>query len=92
MMRILSLPVNFFREYSAGELANRSASVSMLSDLLFGIFVGTGLTSLTSVLYMTQILQYAPPLFMPSVLVLAVSVLFTVLTILMQITVSRKQL
>ena len=92
MMRILSLPVNFFREYSAGELANRSASVSMLSDLLFGIFVGTGLTSLTSVLYMTQILQYAPPLFMPSVLVLAVSVLFTVLTILMQIIVSRKQL
>ena len=92
MMRIMSLPVNFFRKYSAGELASRTTSVNTLCDLLFGVIVGTGLTSLTSMLYMTQIVHFAPSLAMPSLTIIAVTVGSTLLSSAVQLRVSKKQM
>ena len=46
MMRVMSLPADFFRKYSAGELANRSMAVNSLCDMLLGTLMSTGLTSL----------------------------------------------
>jgi len=83
-MRILSLPASFFKKYSAGELSSRSASVNQLCSVLMGTVLSTGLTSLTSLLYVMKIFQYAPGLTIPAVTVVILTVGITIVTTLMQ--------
>ena len=54
MMRLLSLPASFFRRYSPGELQSRSDSVNQLCSTLLNMVMNTGLSSLTSLLYVGQ--------------------------------------
>ena len=89
MMRLLSLPASFFRRYSPGELKSRSLSVNQLCSLLFGIVMNTGLTSLTSLLYVTQIFRFAPSLVIPSLVIVAVTVGFSILTTVTQIRINK---
>ncbi|MBE6864621.1 MAG: NHLP bacteriocin export ABC transporter permease/ATPase subunit [Ruminococcus flavefaciens] len=90
MTRIMSLPANFFRNYSAGELMSRSMAVNQLCELILGIVVGTGLSSLTSLLYITQIFSFAPALVVPSLLIILTTVIFTTVTSIVQIRISKK--
>ena len=92
MMRVMSLPADFFRQYSAGELMNRSQSVSTLCSMLLGAFVFTGLTSLTSLLYITQIFSFAPVLVVPSLLIILTTVVFSTVVGAVQIRTGRKQM
>ncbi|WP_295093078.1 NHLP bacteriocin export ABC transporter permease/ATPase subunit [Ruminococcus sp.] len=92
MMRIMSLPANFFRKYSAGELNSRSQSVSQLCSLIIGMFVGTGLTSIASLLYITQIMSFAPKLAVPSLLIILITVAFSTASSSVQIRISKKQM
>ena len=66
MMRLISLPASFFRQYSPGELKSRSMSVNQLCSMLMSMVMTTGLSSLTSLLYVTQIFRFAPKLVIPS--------------------------
>ncbi len=90
MMRLLSLPASFFRKYSPGELKTRSTSVNRLCGLLLGMVLGTGLTSLSSLLYVTQIFRYASALVIPSLLIVLVTVVFSIVSTLLQIRINRK--
>lgn len=90
MMRVLSLPVGFFEKYSPGELKRRSMSVNNLCTMLLGIVLSTGLTSLTSLLYITQIFSFAPSLVIPSIIIVLVTVLFSVFTTLIQIRIEKR--
>ena len=54
MMRILSLPSDFFERISPGELAGFSSAVDELCELLISATAGTGLTALASLLYMSK--------------------------------------
>lgn len=92
MIRVLSLPANFFRKYSSGELTSRSQSVSQLCSLLLGMILGTGLTSLMSLLYITQIFSFAPTLVIPSLIIILVTVGFSVVSSIVQIGISKKQM
>ena len=92
MMRILTLPAHFFRKYSAGELKSRSQSVNQLCQLLLGMVMSTGLTSLVSLLYVTQIFAFAPALVIPSLLIIMVTVVFSVVTALVQMRINKKQM
>ena len=92
MTRIMSLPANFFRNYSAGELMSRSMAVNQLCELILGIVVGTGLSSLTSLLYITQIFSFAPSLVVPSLLIILTTVIFTTVTSIVQIRISKKHM
>ena len=92
MMRVMSLPANFFRKYSAGELTSRSQSVNQLCSLILGMVVGTGLSSLTSLLYITQIFSFAPALVVPSLLIILTTVLFTTISSVVQIKISKQQM
>ena len=92
MMRVMSLPANFFRKYSAGELTSRSSSVDQLCQLIMGMFVGTGLTSLASLLYITQIFSFAPKLVVPSLLIILATVVFSLISSVVQIRISKKQM
>ena len=92
MMRVLSLPANFFRKYSSGELTSRSQSVTQLCSMLLGMILGTGLTSLASLLYITQILSFAPTLVVPSLIIIIVTVAFSVISSVVQLRISKKQM
>lgn len=85
MARILSLPANFFKHYSAGELSTKAQYINIFCSSIFSAFTLTGLTSLMSLLYIFQIFKYAPALVMPSILItlaaLAVTAFSTVLRI-----------
>ena len=92
MMRIMSLPVQFFRNYSAGELASRATTVNTLCDLLLDLFTGAGLASLASTLYITQIIRYTPALVFPSVIFILLTLAATVVSSAAQIKNSRRQM
>ena len=92
MMRLMSLPASFFRQYSPGELKSRSMSVNQLCSMLMSMVMTTGLTSLTSLLYVTPIFRFAPKLVIPSLLIVLVTVGFSVVTTLVQIGINRKKM
>ena len=92
MMRILSLPVSFFRGYSSGELSSRASSVSSLCSMILNNIFSIGLSSLMSLLYVTQIFQFAPALVAPSLLVIAATVAVSIAASFAQIRISRKKM
>ena len=92
MMRLLSLPASFFRKYSAGELKSRSMSVNQLCSVLLGMLLGTGLTSLTSLLYVTQIFSFAPTLVVPSLLIILVTVIVSIITTFVQVRINKERM
>ncbi len=92
MMRVLSLPVSFFRKFSSGELSNRASSVGSLCDMLLDNILSTGLTSLSSLLFIFQIFTFAPALVLPSVLVVLATFVLSVATSLAQVRVSRRKM
>ncbi len=92
MMRILMLPVSFFRKYSSGELSSRAGSVNSLCTMIISSILSVGLSSLMSLLYVTQIFQYAPQLVTPSILIILSTVAISVLSSFLQIRISREKM
>ena len=92
MMRILSLPVSFFRKYSSGELSNRASSVNSLCRTILNMIFTTGLGSLMSLLYVTQIFDYAPALVVPALLLTLATVAVSVGSTMLQIRITREQM
>ena len=74
MMRILSLPASFFKQYSSGDLANRLSQINILCNSCSSIVLTGGLTTLFSLIYIVQIFQYAPSLVVPAVSVILITV------------------
>ena len=92
MMRMMSLPAGFFRQYSAGELRSRSQSVDQLCLLLMGMVMGTGLSSVTSLMYITQIFSFTPVLVVPSLIIVITTVVFSTVSTLVQIKINKKMM
>ena len=92
MMRVLSLPADFFKEYSSGELASRSQYINQLCDMMVSMLLSTGLTSVFSLAYITQIFVYAPALVVPALLIILVTVVFSVISTFVQMRVSKKEM
>ena len=92
MMRILSLPVSFFRRFSSGELSNRASCVNSLCSMILNNILSAGLSSLMSLLYIAQIFRFAPALVWPSVLIVLATVFVGLAASLIQIGISRKKM
>jgi NHLM bacteriocin system ABC transporter ATP-binding protein len=92
MQRILTLPVPFFRKYSAGELSSRSSSINMICEILIEDVFSLGFTSLVSLLYVTQIFRFAPKLVIPSIVITLTTVLFSTISTVMQTRLSKKRM
>ena len=84
MMRVLSLPPDFFREYNSGELSSRMQSVSSLCSAIVSAVLGSGLTSLISLIYITDIFRYTPSLVVPSLVIIALTLGFSTLTMILE--------
>jgi len=85
MMRTLSLPAEFFKNYSAGDLANRLSQIKLLCTSISSIVLSGGLSVLFSVVYIFQIIGYAPSLVAPSLGVILVTVLIFVIVSVLQV-------
>lgn len=92
MMRILSLPADFFKQYSSGELSSRAQYIGSLCQMLVSMILSTGLTAVFSLVYVTQIFTYAPALVVPALMVIAATIVFSVLSMLLQMKISKKQM
>lgn len=71
MARVLSLPAEFFKKYSAGELTTKLQYFNSLCSTLYSGFIVTGLGSVFSLIYITQVFTYAPALVIPSLCITA---------------------
>lgn len=92
MARIMSLPATFFKNYSSGELCSRAQYINMLCSMLVSTVLSTGLTSVFSLVYISQIFIFAPGLVVPALLVILVTVLFSLLTTFVQMNISKQQM
>ena len=72
--RVLSLPTSLFKQYASGDLASRVSNITMLSQTLTSILLGTGLTSLLSIVYIFQIGAYAPVLALPAFAIIVTNI------------------
>ena len=92
MMRILSLPASFFKEYSAGELSSRMSYINSLANQIVDMALSTGLTSLFSLAYISQIFIYAPALVAPALLITLATIAVSTATMLIQVRISKQQM
>ena len=76
--RVLALPTSFFKEYSSGNLASRVSCVTMLTQQIALLLLGTGLSSLLSLVYVFQIAVYAPALAIPALAIVAIEMALTI--------------
>ena len=92
MMRILSLPADFFKKYASGDLASRNGYLQSLCSMLVSAVLNTGLTSVFSLLYISQIFAYAPMLVVPALSITLVTLVFTLATTFFQMRLARQQM
>lgn len=92
MMRIMSLPADFFKGYGSGNLSSRAAHISSLCNMLVSAVLTTGLTSVFSLIYISQIFIYAPVLVVPAIAVILATVAFSLISSFAQMRISKKQM
>lgn len=92
MMRVLSLPADFFKKYSSGELNQYLTYMNSLCDQLVNTILSTGITGIFSLIYLTQIFAYARSLVIPSLLVTISTVLIGMAASIMQIAVNEESM
>lgn len=92
MARVLSLPAEFFKQYSSGELSSRVQYINMLCDMLVSTVLSTGLVSAFSLVYISQIFVYAPALVIPAMCIIIVTVAFSVISAFTNMKISRRQM
>ncbi len=90
MMRVLSLPAGFFKKYSSGELSEYLKYMNSLCGLLVNAFLSTGITSIFSLIYVTQIFTYARSLVIPSLLITICTVVISMISNLMQMEINKE--
>ena len=92
MMRILSLPANFFRQFTAGELAGRISNVNGMCSALFNSLFSSGITAVFSLVYIGQIFAFAPALCGPALAIMISTFVITVVMIMYQMKITEEQL
>ena len=92
MMRVMSLPADFFKQYSSGELSSRVSQVNVLCKMLASTVLTTGLSSVFSLIYISQIFVYAPTLVVPALIIIIVTVVFSLVSSFVQMKLSERRM
>ena len=90
MTRVISLPPDFFKKFSAGELTTKIQNFNSLCALLYSGFMVAGVTSVFSLAYITQIFRYARNLVIPSLVIIAVTLGYSVFNTMIRMNINRK--
>ena len=92
MMRVLSLPADFFKKYASGDLSSRAQYIQSLCNMLISTALTTGLTSLFSLMYISQIFAYAPALVVPALGIILATIIFSLITTFAQMKYTKKKM
>ncbi len=92
MMRVLSLPADFFKKYTSGELNEYLKYMNSLCGVLVNTILSTGITSVFSLVYMVQIFTYARSLVIPSLIVTISTALIGLIASIMQISINKESM
>ena len=92
MIRVLSLPADFFKEYSAGELSTRIEYLKLLCGIVINTLLQTGLTSIFSLIYVFQISKYAKALVIPALLITLTTIVVSIASTIVDMRVSKKRM
>jgi len=92
MMRMLSLPATFFKNYSSGEILARMNGISSICSEIVSMVFGTTLTSLFSLAYISQIFAFTPALVVPAIIVILVNVAFSIFTTVRQTKIAKRMM
>ncbi|MEW6356079.1 MAG: NHLP bacteriocin export ABC transporter permease/ATPase subunit [Planctomycetota bacterium] len=82
--RLLNLPLPFFRDYTAGDLALRASGVGLVRQMLSGAVVGAFLDSIFSIFNIILLFYYSWVLALVAVVILIVGVLISLLSVWVQ--------
>ena len=88
--RLLKLPANFFRRFTAGDLLQRAMTMEQMRPLLSSNISQAILTGVFAVLYLVTMAIYSPRLTVIGVILLMVAISLTVLLARWKIRVQRK--
>lgn len=92
MMRVLTLPATFFRQYTAGELNQYLAYMNGLCDSVINIVLSSGLMGVFSLVYFFQLAKYAASLVIPSLIVTILTLAIAMAAAMLQTVISREQM
>ena len=92
MMRVLNLPLSFFRETSAGELYSRMSCASRLCSTILRTILSGCLTVLMSLMYFRQIFSFSSSLVGPSLMVVLTLTVYSVIVVFVQASVTRDRM
>lgn len=92
MSRVLHIPVQFFKEYNAGELQSRIEVLSQICDILGDTAFSAVVSGMFSIIYIFQIYSFAPSLNGLVILIIALQVLTIIVGIICQSRVNQKKL
>ncbi len=92
MMRMLSLPATFFRNYSAGELNQYIGYMGSLCSTIVDSLFSTAVTGVFSLVYITQIFTFAPSLVVPSLTVTLLTLAVSLLSALTQMRIDKEKM
>ena len=92
MMRVLSLPADFFKKYASGDLSSRAQYIQSLCSMLVSTVLSTGLTSIFSLMYVSQIFAYAPALVVPALGIILATICFSLITTFAQMRYTKKKM
>ncbi len=92
MMRTLSLPADFFKNYSTGELNQYLSNMSSICDTVVNGLFSTGITGIFSLVFLVQVFAFAKALVIPSIVVTLLTLFVSMLTASTQMVISREQM
>ena len=92
MMRVLSLPADFFKKYTSGELNEYLKYMNSLCGTLVNTILSTGITSIFSLVYLTQIFTYAKSLIIPALIITISTALIGLLSSLLQLSINKESM
>lgn len=84
MMRMLSLPAEFFKPFNSGELAEKLSYFKRLCSTITSIVLSGGLTVLFSLVYIFQMVKYARALTVPALVTMAVTAVIFIIVLVKQ--------
>ncbi|MBQ7264998.1 MAG: ATP-binding cassette domain-containing protein [Firmicutes bacterium] len=92
VMRMLSLPVGFFKNYSSGELSERIDYISSFCSCVVNCAFSLGITGLFSLIYIGQIFFLTPALMPVALSVILITFVLSTIAGLWQMKISRQRM
>ncbi|MCR5097315.1 MAG: ATP-binding cassette domain-containing protein [Lachnospiraceae bacterium] len=84
MERMLSLPISFYRRFQAGQLYSMMTAVGDLGDIFSDGLIAGLISALTSLVFVTRIVHFAPMLILPALIIIIATTVLSIITVLIK--------